>query len=181
MELAKRPDVINDTPQSWTPELEDLLAKWHRRMCACQHAYYAEAERLRRLHYCLGIPAVVLSSIVGSAVFASLEKQEVSLEARLMVAIISVTAAILAGLQTFLRLSETAAAHGTAADWFSAIKRDIEQLQALQESDRGQPRACIEGLRKEINKVSQNAPQLRETLWTAVAKAYGVDVPLQSA
>ena len=42
--------------ESWTPELETLLSTWHRRMDACQHAYYLEAERYRRWHFWLGIP-----------------------------------------------------------------------------------------------------------------------------
>ena len=56
--------------ESWTPELEQLIAKWQRRMTACQHAYYLEPERFRRWHFWLGIPAVVLSSVVGTAVIA---------------------------------------------------------------------------------------------------------------
>src|SRR5712664_804711 len=58
---------------SWTPELERLLSTWHRRMDACQHAYYLEAERYKRWHLWLGVPAVIFSTVVGTAVFATLE------------------------------------------------------------------------------------------------------------
>jgi hypothetical protein len=30
-------------------------------------------------------------------------------------------------------------------------------------------------LRKEMNKVSQKSPELRESLWTEVARRYGID------
>lgn len=160
---------------SWTPELEQLLATWHRRMDACQHAYYLEAERYKRWHFWLGIPAVVFSTVVGTAVFATLENQAVGISARVIVALVSIAAAVLAGLQTFLRLSETAAAHAHAGDWYAAIKRDIEQLRALRRDERGHAKACTDVLRKEMNKVSQKSPELRESLWTDVAKRYGVD------
>jgi hypothetical protein len=160
---------------SWTPELEQLLATWHRRMDACQHAYYLEAERYKRWHFWLGIPAVILSTVVGTAVFATLENQAVSIPARVIIALVSIAAAVLAGLQTFLRLSETAAEHAHAGDWYAAIKRDIEQLRALRREERGSARACTDTLRKEMNKAGQKSPELRESLWTDVAKRYGID------
>jgi hypothetical protein len=161
--------------ESWTPELEQLLSTWHRRMSACQHAYYAEAERFRRGHLWLGVPAVILSSVVGTAVFATLENQSVGILPRVGIALVSIAAAVLAGLQTFLRLPETATLHATAADWYAAIKRDIEQLQALRAEERGHAKSCTDALRKEINKVGQKSPELRESLWTRVAARYGIE------
>jgi hypothetical protein len=160
---------------SWTPELEQLLSTWHRRMDACQHAYYLEAERYKRWHFWLGIPAVVFSTVVGTAVFATLENQAVAISARVIIALVSIAAAVLAGLQTFLRLSETAAAHAQAGDWYAAIKRDIEQLRALRRDERGNAKTCTDTLRKEMNKVGQKSPELRESLWTDIAKRYGID------
>jgi urease accessory protein UreF len=88
---------------------------------------------------------------------------------------VSIAAAVLAGLQTFLRLAETASTHGAAADWYAAIKRDIEQLLAMRAEERGHAKTCADALRKEINKVGQKSPELRETLWTTVAERYGID------
>jgi hypothetical protein len=169
-------EAKNDShAESWTPELNQLLSTWHRRMSACQHAYYAEAERFRRGHMWLGVPAVILSSIVGTAVFASIENQNIGILPRVGIALVSIAAAVLAGLQTFLRLAETASSHAAAADWYSAIKRDIEQLQALRAQERGDAKSCTDALRKEINKVGQKSPELRESLWTKVAHRYGVE------
>lgn len=160
---------------SWTPEVEQLLATWLKRMDACQHAYYLEAERLKRWHFWLGIPAVIFSTVVGTAVFATLENQAVAVPARVIVALVSIAAAVLAGLQTFLRLSESAAEHAHAADWYAAIKRDIEQVRALRREERGPAKASIDSLRKEMNKAGQKSPELRESLWMEVAKRYGLE------
>jgi len=160
---------------SWTPELEQLLSTWHRRMDACQHAYYLEAERYKRWHFWLGVPAVILSTVVGTAVFATLENQAVGIMPRVIVALVSIAAAVLAGLQTFLRLSEMAAAHAQAGDWYAAIKRDIEQLRALRREERGSAKACTDTLRKEMNKAGQKSPELRESLWMDIARRYGLE------
>jgi hypothetical protein len=61
---------------------------------------------------------------------------------------VSLLAAVLAGLQTFLRPGQAATEHGFAGDWYAAIRREIEQLQALPEGMRGEPKACLDSLRK---------------------------------
>ena len=86
-------------------------------------------------------------------------------------------AAILASLQTFFRFGESAALHGSAADWYAAIRRDIEALLALPRHLRGDVRIRIDGIRKEINKASHKAPELRETLWARVAHRFEVSEP----
>ena len=166
----------NSNPaESWTPELEQLLSSWHRRVGACQHAYYKEAERYKRYHFWLGVPAVILSSVVGTAVFATLASKEIDTSKRVAVALVSISAAVLAGLQTFLRLAESASSHAVAAGWYAAIKRDIEQLQAHRPEERGHAKESINTVRKEMNKAGQKSPELRESVWLEAAKRYGVE------
>ncbi|MFN2517260.1 MAG: hypothetical protein ABR556_13715, partial [Pyrinomonadaceae bacterium] len=62
------------------------------------------------LNYIVGVPAVIFSSVVGTTIFAGLEKNSPKAP---LVALASILAAVLAGLQTFLRLSERAAQHAT--------------------------------------------------------------------
>jgi hypothetical protein len=177
MDATTGPGNGNSDVVSWTPEVEELLRNWHRRMYASQHAYYTEAERFRRWHFWLGVPAVILSSVVGTTVFATLQKQELGIPFRVAIALVSIAAAVFSGLQTFLRLAETASAHGVAADWYSAIRRDIEEVQALPCAERGHSKAYLDTLRKEINKAVQKSPELRESLWTEVTERFGIDEP----
>ena len=86
-------------------------------------------------------------------------------------------ATILASLQTFFRFGESAASRGSAADWYSAIRRDIEELLALPRQFRGDVRTRLDVIRREINKVIQMAPELRETLWANFAQRFGVEEP----
>jgi hypothetical protein len=162
------------TEPVWTPTIEQLLQEWRNRVYAAQTSYYEVAERLRRQNYLLGIPVVILSSIVGTAVFADWGNATAY---KWWVGSVSILAAVLAGLQTFLKFGENATLHGTAADWFAAIRRDIEQLLALPPDLRGHPKQCLDSIRHEINKAGQKSPELSERLWRKVARRFGVQEP----
>ena len=159
----------------WRPETEALLQNWHDRVYAAQSAYYLEATRYKRLHYLLGIAVVILSTIVGSSAFA--DKDGGFSLPTVMIGVIGSLAAILAGLQTFLKLGESAALHGVAADWYASIRREIEELQALPRHLRGNVRATLDALRQNMNKAGQNAPHLNEHLWARMARRFSVKEP----
>jgi uncharacterized protein YhaN len=158
----------------WTSPITELLEDWRLRVYAAQSAHYAAADQFRFLNYLVGLPAIVFSSIVGTAIFAGLEHDKAQ---TFLVASISIAAAVLAGLQTFLRFSERASQHATAADWYSAIRRDIEEMLHLPAQNRGNAKQCLDRLRKEMNRVTQDAPELRGRLWQREAKRFGVKEP----
>lgn len=163
-----------ETASNWTASVEQLLQDWRNRAYAAQSAHYASAGVFRLANYVLGVPAVVFSSIVGTAIFAGFEKDTPSAFA---VASVSILAAVLAGLQTFLRFPERAASHGTAADWYAAVRRDIEELLHLPVELRGNPKECLDTLRKEMNRAAQDAPDLRVRVWKREARRFGVREP----
>ena len=99
--------------ETWTPQVEHLLDDWRNRVYAAQSAHYSAADTFRLMNYVVGVPAVVFSSMVGTALFAGLEKDSPK---TILVASASILAAVLAGLQTFLRFAERATHHATAGD-----------------------------------------------------------------
>ena len=169
-------NLATSTNLDWTDKVSNLLGEWHRRVYAAQSAHYASADLFRKLNYAVGVPAIVFSSIVGTAIFAGLEKES---PRAFMIAAASIVAAVLAGLQTFLRFSERANQHATAADWYSAIRRDIEEILHLPEKCRGTAKDCLDEVRKEMNRVSQDAPELSVRFWRREAKRFGVKERLQ--
>jgi hypothetical protein len=160
---------------SWSPEADKLLEEWRNRAYAAQSAYYLMAERFTMWNYLLGIPVVTLSGLVGTAIFSNLDASVPA--GRWIIGSVSVLAAILSSLQTFLRLSESATHFGVAADWYSAIRRDAEELLALPRDLRGDARSCLDSIRQEMNKVGQKAPALSERLWSQSAQRFGVREP----
>jgi hypothetical protein len=159
---------------SWGPQVEALLEDWHHRVYAAQTAHYASADRFRTLNYIVGVPAVILSSVVGTSLFAGLDKDS---PRTMLVASTSILAAILGALQTFLRFAERATLHATAADWYSAIRRDIEEILHLPVEDRGTPKDCLDEVRKEMNRAAQDSPELSARVWEKQAKRFGVKEP----
>jgi hypothetical protein len=160
---------------AWTAQVETLLNDWHHRAYAAQAAHYASADLFRLLNYVVGVPAVVFASVVGSAIFAGLQEDS---PRTFLVGLASILAAILAGLQTFLRFPERAANHATAGDWYSAIRRDIEETLYLPAEARGDPKKSLDDIRKEMNRAAQDAPELRVRLWAREARRFGVKEPL---
>lgn len=175
METTESFSSNGEAESSWTPEAEALLGKWRNRVYAAQSAYYLQAERLWRWHYILGIAVVIMSTVVGGTMFTDTSGETGIPD--VVIGALGSLAAILAGLQTFLKLAETATRHAVAAAWYSAIRRDIEGLQVLPPNLRGDQKAGIEAIRKDMNKVSQNAPALNEHLWARVAQRFSVDEP----
>ena len=158
----------------WTDEVQTLLEDWHHRVYAAQAAHYASADLFRTLNYLVGVPAVIFSSVVGTALFVGLEKDS---PRTLMVGSISILAAVLAALQTFLRFAERASLHATAADWYSAIRRDIEEILHLPVADRGIPKDRLDEVRKEMNRAAQDSPELSGRYWKREAKRFRVREP----
>ena len=161
--------------RDWDAQVAQLLENWHKRVYAAQAAHYASADTFRLLNYFVGVPAVIFASIVGTAIFADLANDR---SRALAVGAISILAAVLAALQTFLRFSERAAQHATAADWYSAIRRDIEETLHLPVESRGKAKDRLDSVRKEMNRVAQDAPELSVRLWKREAKRFGVKEPL---
>lgn len=169
------PDA-KDHSAEWAPEVVSLLRNWQQRSMVAEHAYYAKAERLRVWNYLLGIPVVIVTGVVGTAVFASLGRSTtVSAHAKVVIGAVTILAAVLAGIQTFTKLGEAAQQNGIAGDWYASIRRDIDQALSLPPQLRDAPKDVVDGIRKEMNKASQKSPELGERWWGPFARAYDVD------
>ena len=100
---------------------------WWRRSREAQWAHYATGRSFTRSHYIIGIPLVLLTAFSGTSVFYVMTTSP-NRNLGFVVATMSVIAAILGGLQTFLRWSDQAAAHRAAAVEYSAIRRYLEEV-----------------------------------------------------
>ena len=175
-------DVEHPPATRWTVEQSQLLKHWHAHASAAQHAHYLLASRYRRANLWIGIPAVVASTVVGTSLFASLAEANdealiVSPTIRFLIGATSVIAAILAAVQTFLGFAKRAEQHVQAADWYSAIRRKIEETLSFRPDDRGDPKRVLDDVRSEMNRASQTYPEIGEDVWHSVGRRYGVQQP----
>jgi hypothetical protein len=164
-------------PTPWTVNVLKLLEDWDKRATASSEAHYALAGRLAGRNIQLGVPVVVLTTIIGTSVFATLQK-EVGTGWRLAIGVVSVLAAVLASVQTFLRFAERAEQHRAAAENWAAIRREIAQKRALHPeylAARGDPQKYLDGLRRQIDQVSAQSPEMGEKTWAYYHEKHGVD------
>jgi hypothetical protein len=156
-----------------------LLSLWWKRAEVAEHAHFLLATRLRRRNLWLGIPTVVVTTVVGTTAFASLQDSggAVPQLVRILVGSVSVLAAVLAAMQTFFKFPERAERHGAAADWYAAIKRRIEQLQVLPPAEADQAAEAVQKIRDDLNHAGQTYPEIGERVWHRVATKAGLSEP----
>ena len=176
---AVSPELGSQGSRAWTKSERQLLAEWTARITAAQHAHYYLMSQLRRRNLMLGIPVIVLTAAVGTALFSSIANGNTAAPvwAKITAGVISALAGVLAAIQTFMKFSERAEKHAVAADWLAAIRRDLEIVVATPETSRGNPTTVLANLRKEINRVAQSAPAIGEQVWHRFATEYGVKEP----
>jgi hypothetical protein len=168
----------------WTEAVLSLLADWQRRAAVSQDAHYTRATRLTKFNIWFGVPVVALATFVGTSVFATLQ-EDVRTDLRILVGFVSVLAAVLASLQTFLRFQERAEKHRAAAELWSALRREIDEMLALHPdylAERSDPKAYLDELRRRMDEVSGQSPEIGDRDWSkAERKLGGADVEPQRA
>lgn len=138
---------------------EGVLDNWYLRAHRHRAAHYRAAQRYRMYNYFLGIPVIALTSIVGTSVFATLAKSQ---EGRIQLAVgmLSVAAAVLASLQTFLKLPERSELHRVAGARYAALARDIQVLKAIPADQRENPKQALEDLKSKLDSVGIESPDI---------------------
>ncbi len=149
-------------------ETRFLLEHWRNQLDRNQSAQYLSAEHCRRINNWLGMPVIACTAIVGSTVFATLSDAfGHSVWLTIALGLMSVTAAVLASLQTFLKYSERAEKHLTAHRQFSRLKRDVEFLLAFPPKPE-EARSTIASLRARIDQAIDEAVPPLERVWRRV-------------
>jgi hypothetical protein len=171
----------------WTERVLSLLRDWQRRAAVSQEAHYARATRLANYNIWFGVPVVALATFVGTSVFATLQ-EDVRIELRIVVGSISVLAAVLASLQTFLRFQERAEKHRVSAELWAAIRREIDQMLALHPeylAEKSDPKEYLDDLRRRMDEVSAQSLEIGEHDFTSaqrkLASEAGGTPPRQSS
>jgi hypothetical protein len=111
-----------------------LLAQWHNGLRISHIAQSRAAASCEQRGRLLGVAVVVLSTIVGTAIFSTLDSSP-STAVQIVAGLASVSAGVLAALQTFLGLEQRAAKHRELATAYGALRRELEAAEALGAGD----------------------------------------------
>lgn len=154
---------ITASGQDWS-EAASVLNRWERRARESQYAHYEAAKALDSANFRLGIPVTVLSMLVGTTIYATLQKQ-VDIRVQVMVGAISVLAAILAGVQTFLRFGERAEKHRSTAASYGEVRRSIEVTTTLPFQLRPPVGEYLSQTEKKLNDLARAAPNVSDQIF----------------
>ena len=74
------------------------------------NAHYKMALRYERRHGLLGVPVIITTTVVSTAIFASIQEQA-GPDLKIATGLISISSVVLAALQTFFNYSDLAQRH----------------------------------------------------------------------
>ena len=135
------------TSINMTPEVELLVTDWFRRVRESQRVHYECGTYYSRSNYLIGVPTVIITAGVGTAVFASFDKGAVGAP-RIILGLVSIAGAVLASLQTFLAFGQRADRHRFTGSRYGAIRRSLEFRKTFPPKD-------DEGFRIELEKIKK--------------------------
>src|SRR5262252_9418771 len=97
---AVSPELGAEGSRTWTTSERHLLSEWTARTTAAQHAHYYLMTQLRRRNLMLGIPVIVLTATLGTALFSSIANGDSAAPvwAKITAGVISARAGVLAAV-----------------------------------------------------------------------------------
>ncbi|MFB9361432.1 SLATT domain-containing protein [Actinoplanes nipponensis] len=143
---------------------EDLLRVWLRRAREGQHMHHEAGKYFRRAHYTIAIPVVVITTVLGTATFATITSK-LSATTKIWFGALTLLAAALAALQLHLRYLERAEKHKSIGANYGKIRRDIETLLALTRTTRGDAKEAIATLKADLDRISSEGDAVSRRIY----------------
>jgi Protein of unknown function (DUF4231) len=153
-------------------DLRLLILTWYRRARLAQLAHARAASRARRGSILLGVPTVALGAIVGSAIFASINETPGN-EWKILAGLLSLASAVLAALQTFLRLDERSREHEAASRAFGTIRRELGELGAIAQQSRESVKARLDHIRQAYDRIAEASRNAPNGIWADLSAHSG--------
>lgn len=175
LQKRREGDLANTSGHSpaewWTPG--HTLIEWWEQLDALCQAHFAKAKRLIFRKNLLGVSIVILTTVAGSALFKTTQETTASW-IKITGGVLSLSAAVLAGLQSSLKDTLTSEVNRTAAAEYTHLKHKIELALARQE---GKPTTesikAQESFLEEWKTIDKEAPVINDRLLKRTRKIAG--------
>lgn len=135
---------------------------WRQALCRKRAPYEPGLGRA------LGIVAVILSTTVGTAIFGTFSESPSS-GIRTAAGLLSVGAAVMAALQTFLGFAQRQVAHHESAVRYGALRRECEAAMSMSLSQ-GELNRVMSSVRKRWDEADVSAPAVSQRIWRSALK-----------
>jgi hypothetical protein len=148
---------------------ENNVSNYHNYAVRKCNAHYKMAERYKRNHRSFGVSVVVLTSVVGTSVFASLTKITTDLYLQIATGFLSIIAVVMAALQTFLGYADLQVQHKNAGVGYAIVRRSLEILLMKFPDASGRPDEPgtkeFDAINKQIEDLDRASPTIPDNVW----------------
>jgi hypothetical protein len=119
------PSPVLTSPESFD-DIIKVVDGYRGNATLLSRAHNIAAEQSEKKNTYLGVPAAIIAAVVGSSIFASLSSDQKNIYLIIITGSLSILAAVLSSLQTFLRYPEIAQSHKSAKDGYESVRRRID-------------------------------------------------------
>ncbi|WP_406662823.1 SLATT domain-containing protein [Gallaecimonas sp. GXIMD1310] len=148
-----------------------LLGEWYRRVTLSSQSHYNHAQWLSKANLWLGATAAVISAIIGTSVFATLQ-QNIAIWIRIIVASLSISAAILAAFQTLFNFSDRAEKHRIYGSKYGAIRRKIDMVISQNKLSDDEFKGLTAEISVRLDDFASEAPKIPSKVWLKTEERY---------
>ena len=147
----------------------DLVAGWLVHAHKARDRHELAARTYARGQYALGIPALIASTVVGTSLFASLSSRIVP---PLWVGLLSIAAAVLAAIQTFMDFGGRSDKHRLTAVKYKASIRGLESLTVKLANGIALTDEQIAAVQGQLDALEEGAPVVMPKIYDRVEARY---------
>lgn len=151
-----------------TPDLLALVKAWESELDVLKDAHGLAARFYEKLHWRLGLPAVIVTAVLGAFVWTESNPWTKMIDSNLIAGLLSIVVLVLNAAQTFLKTDERSNRHKNAHDRYEGLLRELQRVVAAGASQE-ELGAFTADLQTRWNKISIEAPILRNAIFRKVA------------
>jgi hypothetical protein len=147
----------------WTKQLENLVAEWADKASCYQWMHQKTEVRFQNYNYYFTIPVIIMSTLTGTANFATnsvVETEEQQKFVTFGIGAISLIAGIISTVANFLRYAQSSEAHRVAAVSWGKFQRFISIELSLHPNERMDAMSFLKMGRVELDRLIEQSPPI---------------------
>ncbi len=147
----------------WTKQLENLVAEWADKASCYQWMHGKTEEKFSKMNYYFTIPVIIMSTLTGTANFATnsiVTSEEQAKFVTFGIGAISLIAGIISTVANFLRYAQGSEAHRVAAISWGKFQRFISIELSLHPNERMDAMSFLKMGRIELDRLIEQSPPI---------------------
>ncbi len=157
------PKAIKKFHNGWNRQLENLVAEWADKSSCYQWMHQKTEIRFQKFNYYFTIPVIIMSTLTGTANFATNSIVSTEEQAKFVtfgIGAISLIAGIISTVANFLRYAQGSEAHRVAAISWGKFQRFISIELSLHPNERMDAMSFLKMGRIELDRLIEQSPPI---------------------